>query len=281
MADYQFGLPENDPNYKLTKQKQLEEDQEEQEQQDKLNRLSPPEPKLFSEAAPLATAEQQAQENLQIVRNQSAIKKGGAQFPVAPPPDELIEAAAPEVAATSPAPQFIDVLPPTAGKLPFFEPEEPRKPRKVRPPGGFDEDEDLKPARRGTTRPRRSTSNQFNQEKAADKAKQTIGDAVPIAHYYLAQVQRVLFKPSDFFAQMEEEGDLTEAAVFMGITLAVCSVMQLLSGNFWALFNLIGHVFIVLAASFFATYVFNILSLSSRSTSKPFLRFSPIHRHPN
>jgi hypothetical protein len=253
MADYQFGLPENDPNYRPAEKKELE---EEQEQQDKLNRLSPPEPKLFSDAAPLSTPESNPQENLTLIKNQSAIKKGAAQFPVAPPPDELIEATAPDVTPGAPAPVFTDALPPTAGKLPFFEPEAPRKTRKVRSSEAFDEDKDIKPTRRATTRPRRSMSNQFNQEKAADKAKQTIGDAIPIAHYYLAQVQRVLFTPSDFFAEMEEEeGDLTEAAIFMGITLGVCAVMQLLCGNFWALVHLIGHIFVVVAASFFGTYI--------------------------
>ncbi|MDR3612213.1 MAG: YIP1 family protein [Candidatus Obscuribacterales bacterium] len=253
MADYQFGLPENDPNYKLTEQKRLEEEQE----QERLNRPAPPQPKLFSDAAPLATPEPQPQENAQTVKNQSAIKKGGGQFPVAPPPDELIEAASPEVAPASPAPEFIDALPPTAGKLPFFEPGQPRKTRKLRPPEEDDDDadEELKPARRGTTRPRRSLSNQLNKEKAAEKAKQTIGDAVPIAQYYLAQVQRVLFSPADFFAEMQEESEFTEAAIFMGITLGVCAVMRLLCGDFWALVHLLGGVFIVAAASFFGTYI--------------------------
>jgi hypothetical protein len=249
MADYQFGLPENDPNYTLAEQKRLE---EEHEEQDRLNRTSPPQPKLFSDAA---APEQQPQETLPVVRNQAAIKRGGNQFPVAPPPDELIEAVSPEVAQTSPA-EALEELPPTAGKLPFFEPEQPRK-RKVRAPEAFEEDEDdFKPARRGTTRPRRSTSNQFNKEKATEKAKQTIGDALPIAQYYLAQVQRVLFSPSEFFSEMQEEPNFTEAAIFMGITLGVCAVLRLLCGDFWALVHFVGGVFIVAAASFFGTYIF-------------------------
>ncbi len=92
-----------------------------------------------------------------------------------------------------------------------------------------------------------------------DKPKRNWGDLKLIAKYYLTVVNEVVFSPGKLFAQAAANPDLVEPAVFMVISIGICSLLQIISGDIGGIFRFIGKIFCVLASAFVTTYALRAL----------------------
>jgi hypothetical protein len=91
------------------------------------------------------------------------------------------------------------------------------------------------------------------------KPKRNWGDIKLLAKYYLTVANEVLFSPAKLFAQVAATPDLVEPAVFMAISIGICSIFQIISGDIGGIFRFIGKIFCVLASAFATTYALKAL----------------------
>jgi hypothetical protein len=91
------------------------------------------------------------------------------------------------------------------------------------------------------------------------KAKRNWGDLKLLATYYFTVVNEVVFSPGKLFAQAAASPDLVEPAIFMAISIGICSILQIISGDIGGIFRFVGKIFCVLASAFITTYALKLL----------------------